>query len=240
MSQIETNATTEAKDQRPSISPEEREWDEVLQFWYPDSPEEDAETHARRSAWRMRGGADEEIVARFSDLAEQAAAGVFDHWADDLRGRLALIVVLDQFSRSVWRDSPRAFAQDPRALELALEGLENGHYAALSTPWDKSTYQLSLTHCEGPDHLARLDRALALAQEIQASAPDHLKAFYAFPVEQKILHRRVIETFGRFPHRNAALGRTPTPEEAAYVAEGQFPHRRPVPHGDMPESGLSA
>jgi uncharacterized protein (DUF924 family) len=212
----------------------------VLRFWFPDSPEEDLETHGRRSAWRMRGGADEEIVARFTGLTEQAAAGALDHWADDPRGRLALIVLLDQFSRSVWRDSPRAFAQDPKALALALEGLENGHYASLSTPWERSTYQLSLTHCEGPDHLARLDRAHALAQEILDSGPDHLRPVYAFAVEQKILHRRVIETFGRFPHRNAALGRTSTPEEAAYVAGGQFPHRRPLPQGQMPESGSPA
>lgn len=230
MLRIGTDAATEAQ---------EHEWDEVLQFWFPDSPEEDLETHGRRSAWRMRGGADEEIVARFTGLTEQAAAGALDHWADDPQGRLALIVLLDQFSRSAWSGSPRAFAQDPRALALALEGLENGHFAALSTPWQQTTYQLSLGHCEGPDHLARLDRAHALAQEILASALDHLKPIYAFAVEQKVLHRRVIETFGRYPHRNAALGRTSTPEEAAYVAEGQFPHRRPVPHGQMPESGSS-
>ena len=240
MPQIGTDAMTEAKDQKPITSPEAREWEEVLQFWFPDTPEEDAETHARRSAWRMRGGADEEIVARFSGLTEQAAAGALDHWAQDPRGRLALIVVLDQFSRSVWRDSPRAFAQDPKALALALEGLENGHYEALSTPWEQSTYQLSLTHCEGPDHLARLDLAHGLAQAIHASAADHLKAIYAFGVEQKVLHRRVIETFGRYPHRNAALGRTSTPEESAYVAEGQFPHRRPLPQEHGTEDRPSA
>jgi uncharacterized protein (DUF924 family) len=215
----------------PSVPPELSEWDPVLQFWYPDTEEEDAETHARRSTWRMRGGADAEIVSRFTDLTESAAEGKLDHWAEDPRGRLALLVILDQFSRSVWRDSPRAFSQDQRALEIALEGLENGHYAALSTPWERSTYQLVLTHCEGSDHLERLDRALQLALEIQDAAPEHLKTFYAFPVEQKILHRRVIEAFGRFPHRNAALGRTSTPEELSYVAEGQFPHRRTLPHG---------
>ena len=239
MPQIETDATTESKSQRPSTSSGGREWDEVLRFWFPDSLEEDLETHGRRSAWRMRGGADEEIVARFTGLTEQAAAGAFDHWSDDARGRLALIVLLDQFSRSVWSGSPRAFAQDPKALALALEGLENGHYGALSTPWEQSTYQLSLGHCEGPDHLARLDRAHALAQEILESTPDHLRPIYAFGVEQKILHRRVIDTFGRYPHRNDVLARTSTPEEAAYVAEGQFPHRRPLPRGHTPESGSS-
>ena len=240
MPQPNTSAAKEAQDRGPPVSSRASGWDEVLQFWFPDRLEEDAETHGRRSAWRMSGGADEAIVTRFASLTEQAAAGALDHWADDSRGRLALIVVLDQFSRSVWRDSPRAFAQDPRALALAFEGLENGHYEALSTPWEQSTYQLALTHCEGPDHLARLDHALTLAQEIRDAAPDHLKAFYAFPVEQKVLHRQVIATFGRFPHRNATLGRTSTTGEIAYIAEGQFPHRRPVPHGHEPERGTTA
>ena len=81
---------------------------------------------------------------------------------------------------------------------------------------------------------------MALAQAILASAPDQIRPFYAFGVEQKVLHRRVIEIFGRYPHRNAILGRASTSEEADYVAQGQFPHRRPVPFGQMPESGSSA
>jgi uncharacterized protein (DUF924 family) len=226
MAQTETDAETET---RRHSSHEVPEWDEVLKFWFPDSAEDDLKTHSQHWSWRMRGGADGEIVARFAGLAEQAAAGDLDHWADEPEGRLALIVVLDQFSRSVWSGNPRAFAQDPHALTLALEGLENGHYTALSTPWQRTSYQLSLGHCEGPDHLARLDRALALAREIHDMAPEHLKPSYAFGVEQKVLHRRVIETFGRYPHRNEILGRTSTPEEAAYVADGQFPHRRPIP-----------
>lgn len=211
-----------------------QDWDEVLQFWFPEGPDVDAATHGRLSSWRMRGGADAEIVARFTGLAERAAAGALDHWAEDALGRCALLVVLDQFSRSVWRDSAGAFAQDPKALALALDGLRNGHYEALTTPWHRSTYQLVLTHCEGPDHLERLNRAYALAQEILASAPEPLKPIYAFAVEQKVLHRKVIERFGRFPHRNAALGRVSTAEELAYVKDGAFPHRRPLPQGEAP------
>lgn len=231
MSQVEANATKRTEDSPHSPKPQAQEWDEVLQFWFPDTLEDTLEEHSRHWAWRMRGGADADIVARFSGVTEQAAAGAFDHWAADPEGRCALIVVLDQFSRSVWSNTPRAFTQDSRALELSLEGLENGHFAALKYPWQKSSYQLSLGHCEGPDHLARLDRAVALAEEILESSPDHLKPSYAFAVEQKLLHRRVIETYGRYPHRNAVLGRTSTPEEAEYVAKGEFPHRRPVPLG---------
>ena len=100
MPQNETDATTEAKDQRPSISPEVREWDEVLRFWFPDSPEEDLETHGRHWAWRMRGGADAEIVARFTGLTGQAAAGDLDHWASDPMGRLALLIPLQVCSKT--------------------------------------------------------------------------------------------------------------------------------------------
>jgi uncharacterized protein (DUF924 family) len=238
MPQIDTTAATKTEVAMNSPSPETREWDEVLRFWFPDSLKDELETHNRHWAWRMRGGADAEIVARFTAVTEQAAAGALDHWAEDPEGRCALIVVLDQFSRSVWGNTPRAFSQDSRALELSLEGLENGHFAALSTPWQKTSYQLSLGHCEGPDHLARMDQAVAIAQEIQGSAPEHLRPSYAFAVEQKVLHRRVIEAYGRYPHRNAVLGRTSTPEETDYVAKGEFPHRRPVPQGSQP-SGSS-
>src|SRR5690606_28678789 len=112
-------------------------WSAVLEFWFPEgrSAEVDAATHREHWAWRMRGGADEAIVARFSGLTADAAAGGLDRWASDPHGRLALIILLDQFSRSVWRGSPRAYAQDPAALSLAMAGLANGHYAALREPW---------------------------------------------------------------------------------------------------------
>ena len=74
------------------------------------------------------------------------------------------IIVLDQFSRSVWRGNVSAFAQDKAALALAMEGLSNGHYAALPTPWFKVVHGLTLGHCEGPDHLERLDLLIGFAK----------------------------------------------------------------------------
>src|SRR3712207_8054846 len=109
--------TAEAKSKGQPITLERREWDEVLEFWFPDHPDEDAETHGAHWMWRMRGGADEEIIRRFTDLTNKAAAGELDHWAKDPRGRLALIIALDQFPRSVWRGEPRAFAQDEKRSE---------------------------------------------------------------------------------------------------------------------------
>jgi uncharacterized protein (DUF924 family) len=93
------------------------EWDEVFDFWFPEgrSLNVDAEAHSAYWFWRMHGGADDEIMARFSSLTARAADGALDHWALDPHGRLALIVILDQFSRFVWRDSARLCAGRSRA-----------------------------------------------------------------------------------------------------------------------------
>jgi uncharacterized protein (DUF924 family) len=203
--------------------------DAVLDFWFPADAGVKLDAHRRYWEWRMRGGADAAIVARFAALTERAANGECDDWADTPRGRLALIVVLDQFSRSVWRDSPRAFAQDEKSVTFVREGLANGHYRALSHPWEKTFFVIPLGHCEGPDHLARLDVAIALARAVRDEAPAHLKPFYEWNAEQPVLHRQVIAAFGRHPHRNRVLGRESTPEERAYLEEGRFPHQRDLP-----------
>ena len=208
--------------------PYEQPWDEVLQFWFPEerSAAIAPDTHREHWFWRMRGGADREVIARFSDMTAQAAAGNLDHWATDPEGRLALIILLDQFSRSVWRGSPRAFAQDPAALELSLDGLANGHYTALPTPWFKIVHGLPLGHCEGPDHLARIRRLVGLREEIAAEVPEQLQPIYQSLVKQARDVKEVIEAFGRHPHRNRVLGRVSTPAEEAYLQKGDFPHER--------------
>jgi uncharacterized protein (DUF924 family) len=205
-----------------------REWDNVLDFWFPEgcALNVDAQTHSAHWRWRMQGGADDEIVARFSGLTEQAAEGTLDHWALDPPGRLALIVILDQFSRSVWRDDARAFAQDPHALALATEGFSNGHYSALETPWFQVVFGLPLGHCEGPDHVQRLDRLIGIRGEIMAESPIPLRPIYASLVMQAHDVRKVIAAFGRHPHRNTVLGRESTEAEEAYIAKGKFPHRK--------------
>jgi uncharacterized protein (DUF924 family) len=211
-----------------NIESDEQPWGEVLQFWFPEgrSAEIDAEAHRDHWFWRMQGGADSDIVARFSDLTSQAAAGKLAHWAADPEGRLALIILLDQFSRSVWRDSPRAFAQDQAALALSMKGLSNGHYAALPTPWFKIVHGLPLGHCEGPDHLARINRLTGLREEIAAEAPEPLQSIYRLLVKQARDVKEVIAAFGRHPHRNRVLSRESTRTEEAYLKEGDFPHDR--------------
>ena len=128
-------------------------WRAVFEFWFPEgrSFQIEANAHNDHWFWRMRGGVHDEVTKRFSELTAEGAAGNLGFWVADPERRLALIIVLDQFSRSVWGGSARAFAQDPAALALAMEGLSNGHYAALPIPWFKVVHGRPLGHCEGPD-----------------------------------------------------------------------------------------
>ncbi len=172
------------------------------------------------------GGAHDAVIARFSDLTLRAVKGHLDGWAETPHGRLALIIVLDQFSRSVFAGTPGAFAQDPKALGLCLEGLANGDFDRLDNVWQKSMFKMPLEHCECTDHLANLDRVVAIAIALAEEAPANLREFYrSVGARQPALHRAVVAAFGRHPHRNAILGRPSTPEEAEYLAKGDFPHQ---------------
>ena len=103
--------------------------EEIHSYWFPeDINKDDPETLRRQGKWWMHGGpeVDREITERFGDVLEQARQGELDHWADTPRGWLALIIVLDQFSRHVYRGSPLSYSQDEKALKLALEGIDLG------------------------------------------------------------------------------------------------------------------
>jgi uncharacterized protein (DUF924 family) len=201
-------------------------YEDVLAFWFPEGLDRDAETLRQQVEWWFRGGADAEIVRRFSPLLARAERGELDDWSRAARSRLALIVTLDQFPRSVHRGSDRAFATDPTARALTREGLANGHYAALTAGWEKTFFMLPLGHSET---LADLELAVALAEEIARDAPPALRGWFDFSVGQARGNRDVIAHFGRHPHRNEALGRTSTPEELEYIARGDFVHKRTLP-----------
>jgi uncharacterized protein (DUF924 family) len=200
--------------------------EDVLRFWFPELSGANHARMVRQFEWWFRGGADSAVAERFSLLLERATRGELDHWSNWPRPRLALIIVLDQFSRSLYRDTARAFAQDPKAFALALEGLEIGHYAALETPWEKTFFLLPLGHSE---ELAHLGRAVALAEELAENAPPELRRVLEHSASQARGHRDVIARFGRHPHRNAVLGRQSTPEELDYLASGKLVHTRSIP-----------
>jgi uncharacterized protein (DUF924 family) len=197
---------------------------DVLAFWFPGRA-----AHApdgAQLAWWFGGGSDAEILRRFVALHERAARGELDDWARDAESRLALVLVLDQFSRTIHRGTAAAFAQDAKALALAREGIANGHYARLAAPWRKTFLLVALGHSED---LAAHEQAVALAEALVAEAAPEQRALLAHSVSQARGHRDVIARFGRHPHRNAALGRASTPEEETYVAKGEFVHLRKPP-----------
>lgn len=198
---------------------------EVLDLWFPDSGHgASVESHTAFWTERMQGGMDAVICDRFADLTLAAARRELDHWAETPRGRIALILALDQFPRSLWRDMPGAYAQDVVAARLALEGLANGHFAALDAPWEKAFYVISITHCEGPEHMSRLLALDPVVQGIVDAMPPQLAPMGPMFISQHDRAKSVISRFGRHPHRNAILGRVSSRDEEEYIAEGDFPH----------------
>ncbi len=202
--------------------------EEVLSYWFPEGfNEADPQTRRRQGERWMHGGpeVDREITERFGQALEQARRGELDHWAETPRGRLALIVVLDQFSRNVYRGSPLSYAQDEKALELALEGIDAGMDRELSF-MERIFFWMPVGHSED---LALQERSVRHKEEEAADAPPHLRAMADFGISQARAARDVIARFGRHPHRNEILGRESTPEELEYLRTETPPHLRRPP-----------
>ena len=202
------------------------EFEDVLRFWFPPDLSGDHAAMVHQFEWWFRGGTDAAIEERFASVLERARRGELDHWSNEPRSRLALIIVLDQFSQSVYRGTAQAYAQNPKALALALQGIEIGHYAALKTPWEKTFFVLPLGHSE---ELRHLDKVVMLAEELVEQGPLELRRVLEHSASQARGHRDIIARFGRHPHRNAILGRQSTPEELEYLASGQLVHTRSIP-----------
>jgi uncharacterized protein (DUF924 family) len=171
---------------------------DVLRFWFEETPP---------SAW-FRGGPerDRTVRERFGDLTERALAGGLAPWGDTAPGALALVLLLDQFPRQIWRDQARAFAGDARAQALTLQALEAGWIAAEPAPERRPFWLMPLMHSED---LALQERGLPLFER-------HTDARTAAFARR---HRDVIARFGRFPHRNRALGRPSSAEEEAFLQQ---------------------
>lgn len=201
-------------------------FEDVLRFWFPPEFEHDQAMLAQQWQRWFRGGGDAAIIQQFSSLLACAIRGELDDWSQAPRSRLALILVLDQFSRTIYRGTPQAFAQDATACALAREGIEIGHYAALETPWEQTFFFLPLGHSED---LGNLELVTRLADDLAQNASPIEQAWLEFSAEQAHRHRNVIARFGRHPHRNQVLGRSSTPDELQYLATEQLVHTRPLP-----------
>ncbi|BAU48711.1 membrane protein [Sulfurifustis variabilis] len=187
--------------------------DDLLNFWFGPLGPDGFPRGDRSRLWF--GGAsemDDAIRARFADDVELAVSGSLDAWGETARGRLALILLLDQFPRNLFRGTPRAFACDTHALRHALAGLEEGQDGQLA-PIERAFFYLPLEHAEDRGLQRRSVRVYEhLVREFPAAAAQ-LQGFLDYAVK----HRDIIERFGRFPHRNAILGRASTPEEITFL-----------------------
>jgi uncharacterized protein (DUF924 family) len=184
--------------------------DEVLDFWFPAD-----QARANKLWWGKDEQLDAEIRQRFGPTLQAARAGELDDWTANARGRLALIVVLDQLSRNIHRGSPEAFAADPQARALTDEGLARAHDRELR-PIERLFFYLPLEHSEA---LADQQRCVELMRELAGEvAPEQREQFEGF-VDYAVRHLEIVARFGRFPHRNAVLGRTSTPEELEFLTQ---------------------
>lgn len=171
--------------------------DDILHFWF--------EELQPAQWWRADPQLDEQIRHRFAATHAAAAACELAAWRDEPRGRLAEIIVLDQFSRNLHRGTARAFACDAQALALAQEAVRQRADAALAPPQRAFLY-LPYMHSE-----SRAIHVQALAL-FEAHAPKE-------NLDAELKHKAIVDRFGRYPHRNAALGRASTPEELAFLEQ---------------------
>ncbi len=190
--------------------------DELLEFWFGDHPDDTVVAETKAGLWWGQSQeTDEQLQARFGGIASSAAAGVLDHWTGSPRGRLALILLLDQLPRAIHRGTPAAFAQDARARRVAEIGLESGADKLLR-PIERLFFYLPFEHSE---ELGDQERSVALYRELVTAVPEGQQETFAGFIEYAVKHRDIIARFGRFPHRNRILGRESTPEETAFLEE---------------------
>ena len=181
---------------------------DILTFWF------ENDRGVAREKWFKRDAAfDQSIRDRFGALTDQAATGALDSWAEAPDGALALLIVLDQFPRNLHRGSARAFAADAHARAIARDAvLTRGFDRQFSNPARAFLY-LPFEHAE---NMGEQDISVALFEGMR-DAPASRAAGGA--IDYAWRHWQVIRRFGRFPHRNAALGRPNTPEEETYLAQ---------------------
>jgi uncharacterized protein (DUF924 family) len=188
----------------------------LLELWFGDDAD-DAKTGEKQAAlwWGQSSETDESLSAQFGQAASAAAAGTLDHWTGSPRGRLALILLLDQLPRVIHRGTPGAFLQDEAARQVAKQGLKSGADRLLR-PIERVFFYLPFEHSED-----RTDQELSLElyEALAAEVPGEWRKAFDSYVDFAVRHKRIVDRFGRFPHRNAILGRESTSEEIDFLKE---------------------
>ena len=190
---------------------------DIVAFWLSDSRDSPDRASARRGWW-YRGGpeVDEEIRARFGELMPRVLAGELSGWRETPDGALAMVLLLDQFTRNLYRGTAEAYAGDALAFEIVNHAIDRG--------LDRALHPVARIWLFHPFHhredVAEQDRGLALLRALRRDADPAWHGYVERSIRGWTRHRDIVARFGRFPHRNAVLGRDSTMQEKAYMAAG--------------------
>jgi len=188
--------------------------EDILQYWFGAQPDDPGTIRQQMQLWfSVNAATDRDVREHFERDLKQASIGALTEWEESPRGRLAVIVLLDQFPRNIYRGTPEAFAYDAQALRLCLDGQACGHDRQLR-PVERSVFYLPMEHSED---LAIQERSVHYMEELVDAVPSTVRETFVDCLDFAVRHRDIIARFGRFPHRNEILGRVSTPEEIAFL-----------------------
>jgi uncharacterized protein (DUF924 family) len=189
----------------------------ILSFWFRDSTLSAPQIDARMEIWFGDNSSfDQEIEQEFADDVVRASEGELQHWADQPRGCLALILLLDQFRRNIYRNTPAAFEKDRAALKLCVEGAMAKADKGL-TAIERVFFFMPLQHAESRKVQAK---SVALFRRLAKTVSGSHRETFETIAQFAELHNDIVQQFGRFPHRNKLLGRENTAEENEYLSDG--------------------
>jgi uncharacterized protein (DUF924 family) len=189
--------------------------EEILTFWFGELAGPFDLGPNQKMWWVKDPAVDAQIQERFGAHVERGAAGEYDAWIEDPREALALVILLDQFSRNIYRQSPKTWASDPKAVALILDALGRGHHEALCTV-ERQFLFMPLLHSED---IAHHERVQALIAETLSGVPEEHRGGFEPWRGSAVQHANIVRRFGRYPHRNEILGRESTDEEQAFLNE---------------------
>lgn len=193
--------------------------DDILHFWFGAFPGPYEANRGKADMWFKNGKAyDAEIFMSFGVDYDRAISGELDDWEYSHRGRLALIILLDQFSRHIHRGTAEAFLQDEKAQALCIEGIGAGDDAKCH-PVERSFFYLPLEHAED---IEKQNLCIKAYEQLVQDVPENYRQPYELSLKYATMHHYVIERFGRFPELNEILGRDSTEEEQAFMASGEY------------------
>jgi len=193
--------------------------EDILEFWFGSFPTPYTADASKADMWFKNGSAyDSEIFIKFGVDYEKATNGELDHWIDSYRGRLALTILLDQFSRHIHRGTAQSFAQDEKTQILCIDGLGAGDDAKMH-PVERSFFYLPLEHAED---LEKQNLSIRAYEQLVQDVPEPYRKTYEVTLSFAKSHHYVIEKFGRFPELNEILNRESTAEELTFIASGKY------------------